>query len=69
MRKGFEDRMKRHCNEMKTVKPHKKLVEEDDKDFQDQLTKQKSCNPMRILYETGLLLVIRLSKNTGQERI
>lgn len=55
MRKGFEDRMKRHCNEMKTVKPHKKLVEEDDKDFQDQLTKQKSCNPMRILYENGFI--------------
>lgn len=33
MRKGFEDRMKRHCNEMQTVKLHKKLVEEDDKDF------------------------------------
>lgn len=32
MRKGFEERMKRHCNEMQTVKPHK-LVEEDDKDF------------------------------------
>lgn len=47
MRKGFEDRMKRHCNEMQTVKLHKKLVEEDDKDFSDQLAKQKSCNPMR----------------------
>lgn len=33
MKRGFEEKMKRHCNEMQTVKPYKKLVEEDDKDF------------------------------------
>lgn len=69
MKRGFEEKMKRHCNEMQTVKPYKKLVEEDDKDFQDQLAKLKSCNPTENYMKTGLLLVIRLSKNTGQERI
>lgn len=55
MIKGFEERMKRHCNEMQTVKPHKELVEEDDKDFKDQLAKLKSCNPIRKLYENGFI--------------